>query len=306
VMNPEPTPQVPEAERSKAVAPDEAAPLRTARKTFRRVLTVIVTVVVLGLISHSVATEIRLRRAEERSDAAEHDLATVRDELADQRKLTRVEFAAAESRLADVRSELDETTKALPPDVPTLVAKVSKSMVTVHCSEDSALGSGFSVDVGDPPPGYTTAIVTNFHVIEACTQPGTVDPYVSRGERPLNTALGSWDEENDIALLFVASALPTIPWATAVGAKPKAGDFVAAIGSPFGLEGTATAGIISNLHEIVIQTDAAVNPGNSGGPLIDRNGYVLGINTFGYSGAQNVNFAVRIDQLCQRVLDCDG
>jgi serine protease Do len=116
--------------------------------------------------------------------------------------------------------------------------------------------------------------------------------------------LWTWDEENDLALLFVKDAVPPLDWPRLVAEYPKVGDFVMAIGSPFGLEGAATTGIVSKVEPDLIQTDAAINPGNSGGPLVNRLGEVIGVNAFGLAGGENVNFAVRIDLICREILDC--
>src|SRR6266545_721813 len=94
--------------------------------------------------------------------------------------------------------------------------------------------------------------------------------------------------------------------ASDVGHDPSVGHFAVAIGSPYGLEGTTTSGIISQLYSqfpALIQTDAAMNPGNSGGPLINRYGEVLGINSFALSG-EGLNFASAIDNTCARLIQC--
>ena len=99
--------------------------------------------------------------------------------------------------------------------------------------------------------------------------------------------LGS-DKQTDIAVIKIeAKDLPVLKIGDS--SKLKVGEWVAAIGSPFGLDNTVTAGIVSALSRNLpsdqyvpfIQTDVAVNPGNSGGPLIDENGNVIGLNTYG-------------------------
>jgi S1-C subfamily serine protease len=84
--------------------------------------------------------------------------------------------------------------------------------------------------------------------------------------------------------------------------KPAAGDQLILIGSPFGLSGTVTTGIVSRVTKRLIQTDAAANPGNSGGPAIDRRGRIVGVLVAG--GGQNINFAVRIDRACVKLREC--
>ena len=159
----------------------------------------------------------------------------------------------------------------------------------------SSVGSGFIVSAD----GY---IVTNAHVVEE------VDRIVVglNDHTELPAEIIGKDRRSDIALLKVKSAAP-LP-AVKIGdiGKVKVGQWVLAIGSPFGFESTATQGIISALGRSLpsdnyvpfIQTDAAVNPGNSGGPLFNLNGEVIGVNSQIYSrsgGYQGVSFAIPID-----------
>ena len=159
----------------------------------------------------------------------------------------------------------------------------------------SSVGSGFIISAD----GF---IVTNAHVVEDV---GSI--VVGLPDRTELTAqvIGK-DKRSDIALLKVKTdaKLPTVKIGDA--AKVKVGQWVLAIGSPFGFERTATQGIISALGRNLpsdnyvpfIQTDAAVNPGNSGGPLFNLDGEVIGVNSQIYSrsgGYQGVSFAIPID-----------
>lgn len=155
-----------------------------------------------------------------------------------------------------------------------------------------ALGSGFVID----PAGY---IVTNNHVIDGATsvtvtfQDGTILPATVVGR----------DKDGDLAVLKVNAGrkLPALTFGDSN--KLRVGDWVMAIGNPFGLAGTTTAGIVSALHRNIgenkfddfIQTDAAVNRGNSGGPLFDISGHVIGVNSAIYSpsgGSIGLGFAI--------------
>ena len=123
---------------------------------------------------------------------------------------------------------------------------------------------------------------------------------------------GSWagevmvrDSENDLALVRVsgspAGAAPL--WQDVhAGSPPRPGDQLLLIGSPYGLEGTVTTGIVSRVTKKVIQTDAAANPGNSGGPAIDKDGHVVGVLVAG--GGENLNFAVPIGRACVKLRVC--
>jgi len=162
----------------------------------------------------------------------------------------------------------------------------------------SGEGSGFVIS-GD---GY---IVTNNHVVEDMDE---ITAHFLDGSELEATIVGR-DPKTDIALLKVdpeGRELTSI----ALGDSDvvRAGDWVVAIGNPFGLEHTVTAGIVSAKHrrdvtnqsyEDFIQTDAAINPGNSGGPLIDLQGRVIGINTAIRRQANTIGFSVPINQAKQ-------
>jgi serine protease Do len=148
--------------------------------------------------------------------------------------------------------------------------------------EAGSLGSGFLIS----PDGY---IVTNNHLIQGVNGTGTVDSITitlsDRREFPARV-IGR-DSASDLALLKIeGSNLPYVSWGDS--ARARVGDWVVAIGNPYGLGGTVTAGIISALHrggitggayDRYIQTDASINMGNSGGPMFDMAGNVIGINS---------------------------
>jgi serine protease Do len=155
-----------------------------------------------------------------------------------------------------------------------------------------ALGSGFIID----PRGY---IVTNNHVVANADK---VTVIFQDNSRHTAKVLGR-DEKTDIALLKIDTnqKLPYVTWGDSDDAK--VGDWVVAVGNPFGLGGTVTAGIVSALgrninegpYDDFLQIDAPINRGNSGGPTFDLHGQVIGINTAIYSpsgGSVGIGFAV--------------
>ncbi|HCY61709.1 MAG TPA: serine peptidase [Oxalobacteraceae bacterium] len=155
------------------------------------------------------------------------------------------------------------------------------------------VGSGFIISAD----GY---IMTNAHVIE-----GADDVYVTLNDkREYKAKVIGADKRTDVALVKIEGAsLPRLPIGDS--ARLRAGEWVVAIGSPFGLDNTVTAGIVSSKardtgdYLQLIQTDVAVNPGNSGGPLINMRGEVVGINSQIYSrsgGYMGISFAVPIDE----------
>jgi serine protease Do len=166
-----------------------------------------------------------------------------------------------------------------------------------------SLGSGFLISAD----GY---VVTNNHVISPARTGATVEAVsvtlADRREYPARIV--GRDETSDLALLKInASGLPFVNFGDSTHAR--VGDWVLAIGNPFGLGGTVTAGIVSALHRNLpgggvydryIQTDASINMGNSGGPMFDLNGNVIGINTALYSptgGNIGIGFAIPAEQV---------
>ncbi|MCX7933489.1 MAG: DegQ family serine endoprotease [Rhodovarius sp.] len=155
-----------------------------------------------------------------------------------------------------------------------------------------SLGSGFIID----PSGL---IVTNNHVIENATEVNVI----LQDNTTLRAEVVGTDPRTDLAVLRVrpAAPLPFVQWGDSDAAE--VGDWVLAIGNPFGLGGTVTAGIISARGRDIrqgpfddfIQTDAAINRGNSGGPLFNMRGEVIGVNTAIYSptgGSIGIGFAI--------------
>jgi putative serine protease PepD len=178
---------------------------------------------------------------------------------------------------------------------------IMPSVVQVRTSRGS--GSGWVLD----EQGH---VVTNHHVIEGAS---SVVLVTSTGRNVRATVVGS-DEENDIAVLQAET--PGLP-AARIGrsASLRIGQPVIAVGSPLGLNGTVTSGIVSAVDRgssasslPMVQTDASINPGNSGGPLVDLTGRVVGVNTsiatLG-SGNIGIGFAVPIDRavdVAQRII----
>jgi serine protease DegQ len=160
--------------------------------------------------------------------------------------------------------------------------------------EVSNLGSGVIVSAN----GY---ILTNQHVVEAADE---IQVALANGQTVPARVVGA-DPETDLAVLKIdASDLPAITFAQIDSLN--VGDWVLAVGNPFGVGQTVTAGIVSalgrthlgiNTFENFIQTDAAINPGNSGGALVDVSGHLVGINSAIYSrtgGSQGIGFAIPV------------
>jgi len=155
-----------------------------------------------------------------------------------------------------------------------------------------SLGSGFIID----PKGY---VVTNNHVIEDADQ----IKVKLDDDTEFDAEVVGRDPNTDLALLKIESKkdLPVLPMGDSD--KLKIGQWVVAIGSPFGLERTVTAGIVSAKGRVIgsgpyddfIQTDASINPGNSGGPLLNMKGEVVGINTAIIASGTGIGFAIPVN-----------
>jgi len=174
-------------------------------------------------------------------------------------------------------------------------------------------------------------VLTNNHVVSAAANGGSIRVRFATGKTAAATIVGR-DPSTDLAVIKASGVAGLTPATLGSSANLNVGDTVLAIGSPLGLDGSVTAGIVSALHRTVdlssrnqqdpgtpfgqqqspsgsasvgdaIQTDAAINPGNSGGPLVDANGAVIGINTaiasLGGTSAGNigVGFAIPVDEV---------
>ncbi|MEO6206022.1 MAG: trypsin-like peptidase domain-containing protein [Mycobacteriales bacterium] len=205
-----------------------------------------------------------------------------------------------------------------PDSVAGIAARLLQNVVNI--SVQSPAGSGTGSGVVITSDGY---VLTNNHVIAAVASGGTLTvSFNGANAIDVPATIVGRDPDTDLAVIKVQSQTPLKPATLGQSRGLVVGDPVVAIGSPLGLAGTVTTGIISALNRTVnvpgesggsqplfnaIQTDAAINPGNSGGPLVDAKGQVIGINsaiaTLGgglgsstSSGSIGVGFAIPIDE----------
>jgi len=172
-----------------------------------------------------------------------------------------------------------------------IAKRVLPSVVVIHSKTDSGeiQGSGFIVSKNG-------RIVTNLHVIKDMK---TASVQLANGKLFQLISVLAIDERRDLAILQVDGLnLPTL----ALGNSDvlAIGEPLIIVGSPKGLEGTVTAGILSSVRDSgdgfkVLQTDAAVNPGNSGGPVVNNKGQVVGVVSFKLRSAEGLNFAIPIN-----------
>jgi S1-C subfamily serine protease len=201
----------------------------------------------------------------------------------------------------------------LPPkDLEGFIDEVQESVVLIECN---GWGTGFATDNPIENDGYLSSIVTNHHVIEECTE-DEENIIVRTGPEHENTPqvkLVRWDEENDLAILEIDAELPLLVnaeyfakpgwWTMAIG-NPVDMDF----DPPIVLKNSTTFGHISHvLNDYWNYTSATINAGNSGGPLVNSRGELIGINTLsGASTEKGVwNIAVDSQALCENLITCD-
>lgn len=180
----------------------------------------------------------------------------------------------------------------VPPDTARLIARTLPSVVVIS-DTGTAQGSGFAISADG-------RIATSLHVIAGMTRPRVT---LANGEVFEQVSVLAFDPLRDLAVLKIpASRLK--PVAFGDSRRLRVGQSVLAIGAPQALSGTTTAGILSAVRphskapgSTVLQTDAAINPGSSGGPLLDARGLAIGVVVSRIRESQNLNFAVPIDDL---------
>ena len=201
-------------------------------------------------------------------------------------------------------------------NVKSIAQLVSPSVVSLKVNSISGGGSGSGSVIRTT--STISYIVTNNHVIESAANGGTIEVELNNGDVLAGTIVGR-DSEYDLAVVSVRKGnLPII--AQGDSSAVAIGDAVVAFGSPLGLSGTVTSGIVSALNRPVttgsrniasyidaIQTDAAINQGNSGGPLVDSQGRIVGVNSAiaavgGVPGNIGIGFAIPFNQ-AKRVID---
>ena len=216
--------------------------------------------------------------------------------------------------LISTQTSIEESQKAINllkatagEDFSGIIEDVINSVMTI--TTNSGIGSGFIIN----EEGY---VVTNAHVLadETGHLASNINVVTYRGEK-IPTEFIGFDGSLDIALLKILGNYDALELADSD--EVKQGERVIAIGGPFGLGFSVTDGIVSAVHreglrgrDIYIQTNTELNPGNSGGPLINKEGKVIGMNNFKISGAEGIGFALEsnyindvVNQIAQQELN---
>ncbi len=191
-----------------------------------------------------------------------------------------------------------------PRSIQQLVDKTQESTVTVWCepSENKGTqGTGWAIELETSrSKTHPTTLITNHHVIDDCIGvDGSVTialPY----EDPSEAVIVKWDAKNDLAVLATGRKLPVLELSENA---PWPGYWVMALGSADGYEGSVSFGNVINTNTLEILITNNISPGSSGGPLIDNEGYVVGVTSWGLDMEQ-YNGAMSLDAFCAKILEC--
>lgn len=187
-----------------------------------------------------------------------------------------------------------------------LVSRVLESTVTIICDTDEKYltqGSGWAIDLPiKDKKKYLSVIITNHHVIEDCIG--------NKGEVRVKTYFGNdyvadinrWDKKNDLAVVMTEAKVEPLGLSQAI---PYPGYWVMAAGTPNGYEGSVAFGSVLNGTDTEVLITAAVSNGNSGGPLVDNEGNVIGTNSW-VETRQQFNGAASLDAMCIKIMKCEG
>jgi S1-C subfamily serine protease len=235
-------------------------------------------------------------------------------------KSTADELKSLDERVTESRALTNANSNLLtaslfkaPDDLESLIEKVSKSVVDIICEFDGSGGTGFAIDSEPLTAGYATTIVTNYHVIEGCFENDS-EVFVYTGEdfkTELTALITGADPENDLAILEISETIAPLVEAEFLAER---GWWSMAIGNPYDQDLDATLnryvsiGYIGYVYRGYYNyTGATLNKGNSGGPLVNSRGELIGINTYASSGMDDGVWNIAIDSkvLCENLYDCE-
>lgn len=212
--------------------------------------------------------------------------------LAGQMETLETSLARLNATTAALKRKIGQQEKEISAGLAPLASRTLRSVYSIETDDGSGSGWAAWIDEG------ATFIITANHVVE-----GTDTVTVRQKTSDWRGTVIRTDAVNDLALIRVDKEIGPPMWANAnVQPTPSVGDTLVLVGSPYGLEGTVTTGVVSRITYNEIQTDAAANPGNSGGPAVDRQGRVVGVLLSG--GGENLNFTVPIKRACITIRNC--
>jgi putative serine protease PepD len=212
-------------------------------------------------------------------------------------------LAAQQKAIAQLQAQVSslQARGANQTDWTAIAAEVEPSVFTI--ATDNALGSGWVVrsDAGG------SELLTNFHVVEEAWNAGVVTVDVRQADRTMRGTVVRVDRGNDLAVVHVQARLRVL---MALDTRPALGSAAMAVGSPMGLGGSVSIGVISGFRSLggsdYVQFSAPISPGNSGGPVVDREGHVIAVATAKLigDGAEALGFGIPVQTACAVLVAC--
>ena len=202
----------------------------------------------------------------------------------------------------DARVASLERSQGRQPDWPSIAAAVEPAVVTIEAGD--LTGSGWVAHTG----AAGSDIVTNYHVIADSLSAGDAAVEVRRQDRTIDGTVVRVDVTDDLAVVHVSVRLPALAPAKS---RPVLGATVMAVGSPLGLDGTVTLGVVSGFRSLdgsdYVQFSAPISPGNSGGPVIDSRGYVVAVASAKLvgTGVEALSLGIPVQIVCLSLVACD-
>ena len=184
---------------------------------------------------------------------------------------------------------------------PATAATVERSVLTIEAG--NSLGSAWVVR----SDAAGSDLITNYHVVADAWNSGVATVEVRQGDRAIPGSVLRIDANDDLAVIHVAQRLPAL---TPASSRPPVGTTVMAVGSPLGLSGTISVGVVSGYRSLegsdYLQFSAPISPGNSGGPVVDREGHVVAVASakFVGGGAEALSLGIPVQVVCQNLVAC--
>jgi len=250
----------------------------------------------LVLLAVAIAQSVFLLRLSERADRQASALRATNTEL----DRTRSDLDAMSKRIAGV----DDRTKGTLNSA-AVARKILPSVFRVRAGDVTGTAFAFG-----PASGGGTLLVTNFHVVRGAVRSGSRQVTIERTSERHTARIVKMDERRDIAVLQVAKVIPPL---TPAKAAVQPGQPVVVVGAPLGLADSVTTGVVSavrsdvpGIDSRVIQFDAAISPGNSGGPVSNADGQVVGVAQAKIvrEDADGLALAIPISEVCDGLVDC--
>lgn len=191
-----------------------------------------------------------------------------------------------------------------PRSIEQLVDRTQESTVTVWCDPTpttGGLGTAWAIELETTQSkNYPTTLITNHHVIEECIGVDESVTIALPNEEPSLAVIVKWDKKNDLAVLATGRKLPVLQLSDNA---PWPGYWVMALGSADGYEGSVSFGNVINSFDNEIFINNNISHGSSGGPLIDNEGFVIGVTSWG-NEVEQYNGAKSLDTFCAKILKC--